>query len=209
MLTSYYTIQQGGQTETEVKKSRFICSMERVTSETQAQAFIQQIRKEHWKANHHCSAYLIGDKNEIQRFSDDSEPGGTAGLPMLEVLKKQQLINVCAVVTRYFGGIKLGTGGLIRAYSHSVANATSIIGIVAGRLQQEVFVTIDYSLLGKLQHYLEQENYTIKDSQFTETVTLTVLVEDTDQFIAKITDLLNGQAHFETGTQSYQEKRIN
>ena len=120
MLHSYQTIKEDGQSEIEIKKSRFICSLKRVTSEEEAKDFIQAIKKEHWKANHHCSAFVIGEKNEIQRSSDDGEPSGTAGIPMLEVLKKNELINVIAVVTRYFGGTKLGTGGLIRAYTLSL-----------------------------------------------------------------------------------------
>lgn len=122
MIERYRTIKENGQSEIEIKKSRFICSLKRIESEEEAKNFIQEIKKEHWKANHNCSAFVIGEKNEIQRSSDDGEPSGTAGVPMLEVLKKNQLINVAAVVTRYFGGTKLGTGGLIRAYTHAVSS---------------------------------------------------------------------------------------
>lgn len=102
MIDTYRTIQKDGQAELEIKKSRFICTLKRVYTEAEAKEFIQQLKKEHWKANHNCSAFVIGEKNEIQRSNDDGEPSGTAGNPMLEVLKKQELINVCAVVTRYF-----------------------------------------------------------------------------------------------------------
>jgi len=112
---TYRTIRQDGETEIEIKKSRFICSLKRIQSEDEAKAFIQALKKEHWKANHHCSAYVLGENHEIQRSSDDGEPSGTAGVPILEVLKKNDLINMVAVVTRYFGGTKLGAGGLIRA----------------------------------------------------------------------------------------------
>ena len=139
MLQKYRTIKEDNQHEVEIKKSRFICFLKRIETEEEAKAFIQQIKKEHWKANHNCSAFVLGDHHEIQRSSDDGEPSGTAGVPMLEVLKKNDLINVCAVVTRYFGGTKLGAGGLIRAYSGSVAQAIVHTGIVEGRLQQEVF----------------------------------------------------------------------
>ena len=145
MLQKYRTIKEDNQHKVEIKKSRFICFLKRIETEEEAKAFIQQIKKEHWKANHNCSAFVLGDHHEIQRSSDDGEPSGTAGVPMLEVLKKNDLINVCAVVTRYFGGTKLGAGGLIRAYSGSVAQAIVHTGIVEGRLQQEVFVQLDYS----------------------------------------------------------------
>lgn len=205
MIDNYLTIKEDGQAELEIKKSRFICSLKRIESEEEAKEFIQMIKKEHWKANHNCSAFVLGEQNEIQRSSDDGEPSGTAGVPMLEVLKKNELMNVAAVVTRYFGGTKLGAGGLIRAYSGAVANALHEIGIVQGILQQEVFTTIDYSLLGKLQHYLEQKNLQVKDTQFLENVTLCVMVEEVHVFQDEMTDLLNGQVTFSEGTSSYIE----
>lgn len=205
MIDTYLTIKEDGQAELEIKKSRFICSLKRIESEEEAKEFIQMIKKEHWKANHNCSAFVLGEQNEIQRSSDDGEPSGTAGVPMLEVLKKNELMNVAAVVTRYFGGTKLGAGGLIRAYSGAVANALHEIGIVQGILQQEVFTTIDYSLLGKLQHYLEQKNLQVKDTQFLENVTLCVMVEEVHVFQDEVTDLLNGQVTFSEGTSSYIE----
>ena len=154
MKNSYRTIREDGQSEQEIKKSRFICSLKRVTSEEEAKAFILALKKEHWKANHNCSAFVIGENNEIQRSSDDGEPSGTAGVPMLDVLKKNELINVVAVVTRYFGGTKLGAGGLIRAYASTVAAALKEIGIVEGTLNQTLYLTIDYPQLGKLQNHL-------------------------------------------------------
>lgn len=205
MIDTYLTIKEDGQAELEIKKSRFICSLKRIESEEEAKEFIQMIKKEHWKANHNCSAFVLGEQNEIQRSSDDGEPSGTAGVPMLEVLKKNELMNVAAVVTRYFGGTKLGAGGLIRAYSGAVANALHEIGIVQGILQQEVFTTIDYSLLGKLQHYLEQKNLQVKDTQFLENVTLCIMVEEVHVFQDEVTDLLNGQVTFSEGTSSYIE----
>ncbi|GBD66614.1 YigZ family protein [Tetragenococcus halophilus] len=208
MLESYRTIQKDGQSELEIKKSRFICSLKRVYTEDEAKAFIQELKKKHWKANHNCSAFLIGEENEIQRSSDDGEPSGTAGNPMLEVLKKQELINVCAVVTRYFGGTKLGAGGLIRAYSHSVSHALEETKIVQGILQEEIYVTIDYPLLGKLQNFLEQQEYMVANTEFLEKVTLCVLVENLDTFIEAVTELLNDQASFEKGEKRYHEHLI-
>ena len=173
MLENYRTIKADGQFEIEIKKSRFLCTLKRVTTEEEAKIFIQEIKKEHWKATHNCSAFLIGEKNEVQRSSDDGEPSGTAGIPMLEVLKKNELTNVAAVVTRYFGGIKLGAGGLIRAYAGAVSATLEHIGIVEGKLQREVLVRVSYPLLNKLQYFLEQNHYTTTDSQFLEEVTLT------------------------------------
>ncbi len=205
MIDTYLTIKEDGQSEIEIKKSRFICSLKRIESEEEAKDFIQALKKEHWKANHNCSAFVLGEKNDIQRSSDDGEPSGTAGVPMLEVLKKNELINVVAVVTRYFGGTKLGAGGLIRAYSSAVSHALNEIGIVEGKLQKEVFVQVEYPLLGKLQHYLEQNQFYVKDTQFLENITLCVMVQNEESFKQAITDLLNGQVSFEDGEYSYVE----
>lgn len=208
MLQNYRTIKKDHQHEIEIKKSRFICFLKRITSEEEAKVFIQQIKKDHWKANHNCSAFVLGDRNEIQRSSDDGEPSGTAGVPMLEVLKKNDLINVCAVVTRYFGGTKLGAGGLIRAYSGAVSQAIAEIGIVEGRLQQEIFVQLDYPNWGKMENFLTNAQIAVKDTQFTDQVIVTCLVDENQRisFETQVTDLLNGQVHFETGEMMYHEQ---
>ena len=210
MLQKYRTIKEDNQHEVEIKKSRFICFLKRIETEEEAKAFIQQIKKEHWKANHNCSAFVLGDHHEIQRSSDDGEPSGTAGVPMLEVMKKNDLINVCAVVTRYFGGTKLGAGGLIRAYSGSVAQAIVHTGIVEGRLQQEVFVQLDYSNWGKMENFIASENLAVKDTQFTDRVVVTCMVDENQvaDFEAQVTDLLNGQVRFTTGEVTYHEQII-
>jgi uncharacterized YigZ family protein len=205
LIDTYLTIKEDGQSEIEIKKSRFICSLKRIETEEEAKNFIQALKKEHWKANHNCSAFVLGEKNDIQRSSDDGEPSGTAGVPMLEVLKKNELINVVAVVTRYFGGTKLGAGGLIRAYSSAVSHALNEIGIVEGKLQKEVFVQVEYPLLGKLQHYLEQNQFYVKDMQFLENITLCVMVQNEESFKQAVIDLLNGQVSFEDGEYSYVE----
>lgn len=211
MLHDYKTIKEDGHNEIEIKKSRFICSLKRVTNEEEAKDFIQSIKKEHWKANHHCSAFVIGEKNEIQRSSDDGEPSGTAGIPMLEVLKKNELINVIAVVTRYFGGTKLGTGGLIRAYTHAVSQALETIGIVRGTLQQEISVHIAYPQLGKLENYLELNQLMIKETDYTDKVTVVCLVTEDSvaSFKESIIELMNGQVSFTDGAVSYHEQLIN
>lgn len=210
MRKIYRTIPKDGYGEIEIKKSRFICSLKRVATEDDAKAFIQDIKKTHWKANHNCSAFLIGDHNEIQRTSDDGEPSGTAGVPMLEVLKKNELINVAAVVTRYFGGTKLGAGGLIRAYSKAVSHTLTEVGLVEGKLQQELFLAIQYPLLGKLQNYLQLRQIAIKDIQYTETITVCIMVDEVqiEETSEALTDLLNGQLDIKVGEKSYQETKI-
>ncbi|MGG5370023.1 YigZ family protein [Enterococcus sp. AZ196] len=210
MLQNYRTIKEDNQHETEIKKSRFICFLKRIESEEEAKNFIQQIKKEHWKANHNCSAFVLGDRNEIQRSSDDGEPSGTAGVPILEVLKKNDLINVCAVVTRYFGGTKLGAGGLIRAYSGAVAKALVATGIVEGRLQQEILVQLDYPQWGKMENFITNEHLSVKDTQFTDQVVVTCMVDENKvtDFESQVTDLLNGQVSFKTGEVTYHEQLI-
>lgn len=208
MLSRYLTVKETGQHEIEIKKSRFICTLARVESEDEAKQIIQEIKKEHWKASHNCSAFVIGERNEIQRSSDDGEPAGTAGIPMLETLKKRQLINTLAVVTRYFGGTELGKGGLIRAYGGVVAEALDVIGVVEGRLQQEVNVRIDYPNHGKLENFMAQSPYDVKQTDFSEVVEVTCMVDEdaVPTFEAEITDLLNGQGIITLGETSYFEK---
>ncbi|WHA08444.1 YigZ family protein [Enterococcus montenegrensis] len=207
MIDHYLTIQKDGVAEIEIKKSRFICSLKRVETEDEAKLFIQRVKKEHWKATHNCSAFVVGDKSEIKRSNDDGEPSGTAGIPMLEVLVKKDLINVAAVVTRYFGGTKLGAGGLIRAYSHAVSHGIDEIGIVEGKLQQEVSLTIAYPLLGKLQNYLENNQLAIKETLFTDEVVVVCSIDEESvaAFEASITELLSGQVQFFYGQKTYNE----
>lgn len=208
MLSNYYTIKNDGQFEIVIKKSRFICTLKRIKSEEDAKEIIQQIKKEHWKANHNCLAYVFGDNQQIQRSSDDGEPSGTAGIPMLEVLKVKNLHNVLAVVTRYFGGIELGAGGLIRAYSHSVAETLNHIGLVEGKLQQEISVTIDYSLHGKVQYFLENNpDYTLKDTRFTDKVTMLIMADEkaVTSCQSALIDLLSNQCDIVLGDTDYVE----
>lgn len=210
MKETYYTISQDGQNQIEIKKSKFICHLFRIDNEEQAREYINQIKKEHYKANHNCSAYLLGENFEIQRSSDDGEPSGTAGVPILEVLKKNELQNTLAVVTRYFGGIKLGAGGLIRAYSTSVSEALDKIGIVEGKLQQILAITISYPQLGKLQNYLENEQITIQEINYLENITVKVAIDITeiDIFIANIIDLFNSQVTITHLEKAYVENPV-
>lgn len=210
MKETYYTISQDGQNQIEIKKSKFICHLFRIDNEEQAREYINQIKKEHYKANHNCSAYLLGENFEIQRGSDDGEPSGTAGVPILEVLKKNELQNTLAIVTRYFGGIKLGAGGLIRAYSTSVSEALDKIGIVEGKLQQILAITISYPQLGKLQNYLENEQITIQEINYLENITVKVAIDikEIEIFIASIIDLFNSQVTITPLEKAYVENPV-
>ena len=212
MLSQYYTIKSDGQFEIVIKKSRFICTLKRIESEDEAKEIIQSIKKEHWKATHNCVAYVLGDTQQIQRSTDDGEPSGTAGIPMLEVLKVKELRNVLAVVTRYFGGTELGAGGLIRAYSSAVAETIQHVGLVKGVLQQEVIVTIDYPLHGKVTHFLEMNpDYHLKETDFTDKVTLTVMANEdaASSLEQQLIDLLSNQCLIELGETDYVEIPIN
>src|SRR5690625_3085384 len=207
MLSSYYTVKQDGTHEINIQKSRFIGYIGRVSSEEKAQSFIQSIKKKHYDATHNCSAYLIGKHDQIQKANDDGEPGGTAGVPMLEVLKRQQLKNTVVVVTRYFGGIKLGAGGLIRAYSRTTADTIRHVGVVECRLVDVISVTIDYSLLGKLENNLHQSNYIIENTNYLEHVELIVLVqsEEVDIFKKEMIEWTNDQLTMKHLDQKYIE----
>ncbi|WP_282674573.1 YigZ family protein [Lactococcus cremoris] len=187
--------------EEEIKKSRFICHLKRISTEEEARDFIAKIKKEHWKANHNCSACTLGNRQEIQRSSDDGEPSGTAGVPMLEILKKKEIINVCAVVTRYFGGIKLGSGGLIRAYAGSVNHAIEEVGLVQIVNQRELILKLDYSLYDSVQRFLLTQNLQISDSEFLSEVTVRCFIDEEkiNNFLELLTESFNGKIRVEKG----------
>ncbi|HSH25547.1 MAG TPA: YigZ family protein [Massilibacterium sp.] len=207
MLTSYYTVKSSGVHEINIQKSRFIAYIRRAETEEQAQSFIAEIKKKHWDATHNCSCYLIGEHDEIQKANDDGEPTGTAGIPMLEVLKKRQLKDTVVVVTRYFGGIKLGAGGLIRAYSHATSEGINATGVVRRDLMRVISITIEYTLLGKIENELRQTAYIIKEIEYLDQVTIHVYVpiEKEETFIDWITDLTNGQGQINKGNVEYLE----
>lgn len=187
--------------EEEIKKSRFICHLKRISTEEEARDFIAKIKKEHWKANHNRSACTLGNRQEIQRSSDDGEPSGTAGVPMLEILKKKEIINVCAVVTRYFGGIKLGAGGLIRAYAGSVNHAIEEVGLVQIVNQRELILKLDYSLYDSVQRFLLTQNLQISDSEFLSEVTVRCFIDEEkiNNFLELLTESFNGKIRVEKG----------
>lgn len=204
-MIEYRTIRTTGTHEIVIKKSRFICNIAHVESETEAEAFITKIKKEHYKATHNCVAYQIGDKNEIQRALDNGEPSGTAGIPMLEALKHMALQNVVAVVTRYFGGIKLGAGGLIRAYSNAVSEAVHAIGVVERQLQRPMHITVDYALSGQMENWVANQPYALLDTHYLEQVTyiLGVPTNDVDTLKATLIDFTNAQVTFHVEAERY------
>lgn len=210
MLSKYYTVKQAGSHEIIIQKSRFIGYVERVTTEEEAQAFIQKIKKKHYDATHNCSAYIIGDRDEIQKANDDGEPSGTAGIPMLEVLKRMSLKNTAVVVTRYFGGIKLGAGGLIRAYSTTTSETIKKIGIVKGQLMQGFSVTITYPLLGKLENALHASPHIIDNINYAENVEMIVYVRihEVDAFKKEIVNLTNDQVEIKEIDQKHIETDV-
>lgn len=210
MLDHYLTIRSDGKHEIIIEKSHFICHIKRIKTESEAQTFIQTIKKEHRDATHNCSAYIIGENDQFQKAHDDGEPSGTAGVPMLEVLKKKALKNVVVVVTRYFGGTKLGAGGLVRAYGGAVSEAIQTIGIVECKLATIIECSFAYPLLGKIENALEQKNYQIVHKEFTEKVVLQVFVdnEDLSTFSTWITEVSNGQVTYKEGPQKYREKDV-
>ena len=189
------TIKEDGQVQEEIKKSRFMCHAKRVYSEEEARAFITAIKKEHYKATHNCSAFIIGERSEIKRTSDDGEPSGTAGVPMLGVLENHDLTNVCVVVTRYFGGIKLGAGGLIRAYAGSVALAVKEIGIVEIKEQAGIQIQMSYAQYQEYGNFLKEHHLMELETNFTDQVETTIFVdkEDKENTKASLIEFYNGK----------------
>ena len=191
----YRTIRQDGQAQEEIKKSRFICHAKRVYSEEEARDFIAAIKKEHYKATHNCSAFIVGEKSEIKRTSDDGEPSGTAGVPMLGVMENHQVTNVCFVVTRYFGGIKLGAGGLIRAYAGSVALAIKEIGLIEIKEQAGLRLKMSYSQYQNFDNFLKAENLIEFDTEFTYLVATTIYIDkqEKETLEQKLVEFFNGK----------------
>lgn len=191
----YRTIKEDGQVQEEIKKSRFICHAKRVYSEEEARDFITAIKKEHYKATHNCSAFIVGERSEIKRTSDDGEPSGTAGVPMLGVLENHNLTNVCVVVTRYFGGIKLGAGGLIRAYAGSVALAVKEIGIIEIKEQAGIQIHMTYAQYQEYGNFLKEHNLIELETNFTDQVDTMIFIdkEKKDDIKADLIEFFNGK----------------
>ena len=210
MLPKYYTVKDSGENEIVIEKSRFIAHVARTETEEEAQEFIQNIKKAHWNATHNCSAYMIGEHDQIQKANDDGEPSGTAGVPILEVLKKKHLKDTVVVVTRYFGGIKLGAGGLIRAYSKATSEGINATGVVQRKLMRIISTKVDYTWLGKLENELRSSVYLIKEIHYLDTVVIDTYVEEeqTESFTQWMIELTNGQGEISNGELVYLEEEI-
>lgn len=197
MKKSFRTINERAEVEIVEKKSRFIANVSPISSEEEATNFIAEIKKQHYNARHNCFAYVIGGDIPIVRFSDDGEPNGTAGKPILDVLLGEKIENAIIVVTRYFGGTLLGTGGLVRAYGKSAKE-----GILAGKIVQmdvytKVFISVDYSLIGKIQYEVSNNGHIIIDTEYTDLVKFSLYVKSelVDEFIKNIVNITNNVAN--------------
>ncbi|MCU6685212.1 YigZ family protein [Dorea acetigenes] len=205
MLKNYRTVYQGGEGEIVEKKSRFIATVIPAAEEEEALAFIEAMNKKYWNATHNCFAYVIGERNEIQRCSDDGEPSGTAGKPMLDVLLGEELHNTAVVVTRYFGGTLLGTGGLVRAYSSAVKAGLASSVIITKKQGIKLEITTEYTGLGKIQYILAEKGMTVLDTLYTDKVEMTVLVpaRELEGLKAAIMEGTNGRVRMEEGETCY------
>ena len=205
MIPEYKILYEGGSGEITEKKSRFIATLKPVESEEEALAFVEEMKKKYWDATHNCSAFVIGERGELCRCSDDGEPSQTAGRPMLDVLLGEEIRNVCAVVTRYFGGTLLGTGGLVRAYSGAVKAGLENCRVVTKRLSKELTVGTDYSGVGKIQYLAAQNGITVLDSQYGTDVTFSFLVpvDEADRFAALLTEGTNGRCSIQVKRELY------
>ncbi|MGO1469121.1 MAG: YigZ family protein [Tissierella sp.] len=196
MKSNYRTVLSYGEKEIVINKSKFIGSSKQVNSEEEALEFIDKIKNKYKDATHNVYAYVIGETSNIQRFSDDGEPSGTAGVPILELMKKEDLRNTVIVSTRYFGGIKLGGGGLIRAYTQSGKSALEAGKIIEMTLFEEYLIKIDYNSYGQIENYLLNKKHPIKDTKFDTNVNINLYIEKRreDNFISDIMDFTNGDA---------------
>ncbi|EFL13896.1 YigZ family protein [Streptomyces sp. C] len=201
----YVTVAREGTHEAEINRSRFLCSIAPAATEQEAQEFIARVRKEHPTATHNCYAYVIGADASVQKASDDGEPGGTAGVPMLQMLTRRDVRYAVAVVTRYYGGVKLGAGGLIRAYGGVVGEALDALGTITRHRYRLATVTVDHQRAGKTQNDLRATGRSVLDVRYGEAVSIEIgLPEaDVDAFRAWLADATAGTAGFELGGEAY------
>ena len=204
-MEQYKTVLAGGTGEIVEKKSRFIATVRPVKNEEEALAFLEEMRKKYWDARHNCYAYSIGKNREFTRCSDDGEPSGTAGRPMLDVILGEDIYNVAVVVTRYFGGVLLGTGGLVRAYSKAVQEGLAGSLVIEKKKGISLKVTTDYTGIGKIQYIAGERQIPILDSEYTDKVVLKLLVPDaeTEAVQKAITEGTNGRAGMEKEKELY------
>lgn len=204
-METYKIVYHGGEGEITEKKSRFIATVCPVNSEEEAVAFIEKTKKKYWDARHNCHAFVIGEHQEISRCSDDGEPSGTAGKPMLDVLLGQGLHNVCVVVTRYFGGTLLGTGGLVRAYSKAVSEGLENSLIIEKTLSCKMKIYTDYNGIGKIQYIIGKSEAITVGTEYTDQVTIEILIQKAflDGFHKEIIEATNGKAEIEIGDECW------
>jgi uncharacterized YigZ family protein len=209
-LQNYKTIARTDNYLKEIKKSKFIVNLAQTDSEQAANEFVEKIRQQESSATHNCFAFIVQENVLIERMSDDGEPSGTAGSPILNVLQQQGLQNVTAVVTRYFGGIKLGAGGLIRAYSSTTAEGIKEIGLVENRLQQGYQLTVPYHLYDKFENYAKNEHIILENKQFSTDVSVEVFfdLETEDQDVQAIIDNFQNQITFEKTDQEFKQVEV-
>jgi uncharacterized YigZ family protein len=205
IVESYRVLLEGGGGEYVEKKSRFIATIRRCESEEEAAAFMEEMKKKYWDARHNCSAYVLGARGELTRCSDDGEPSGTAGRPMLEVLLGEGIRNIAVVVTRYFGGVLLGTGGLVRAYTQAVKAGLQNCTLGRMRYGWEVEVGTDYNSVGKILYLLGNAGIEPLESNYTDAVSLRILVpaEEAVRLQKEITEATNGKACFDKRKELY------
>ena len=204
-------ILKNGSGEIEEKKSRFICHIFKIKSEEEAEEYITAVKKKYWDARHNCYAYVTGDKGQIQRFSDDGEPQWTAGKPMLDILNSYGLTDCLLVVTRYFGGILLGTGGLTRAYTKGASIALKAGGIVEKVEGVNISLHLDYDMIGKVQYFCGQNNWHIEDTEYTDKVIVHILAEVTvaDEIEKEAIEASNGKITVEKSEEGIYFKEDN
>lgn len=204
-INKYKTIYKGASGEFDVKKSKFIGTIMPASTEEEALSFIDKMKKKYYDANHNCYAYIISGDNEISRFNDDGEPSRTAGMPMLDILMGEELKNVVAVVTRYFGGIHLGTGGLVRAYSDATRIALENCKIIEKQKGRKINVRMDYTSHGKIQYILSEENIPILDTNYTELVDMTYIspVGKDNMIQKKLMEVTAGTVDIRPGNDLY------
>lgn len=196
-------VYKGGQGEITEKKSRFIATVRPVESEDEAVSFINETKKKYWDARHNCSAFVIGKRQELTRCSDDGEPAGTAGRPMLDVLLKENIHNAAVVVTRYFGGVLLGTGGLVRAYQQATKAGLSASEIIEKKDGAVLFIRTDYTGIGRLQYLFAQEKITVMDTAYEADVLVKAVIPENDKKCIEktIIEQTNGTAKLEWGDE--------
>ncbi|GGY45722.1 YigZ family protein [Streptomyces omiyaensis] len=205
MQEQYRTLAREGVHETEINRSRFLCALAPVADEREAQEFVARIRREHPTATHNCFAYVLGADASVQKASDDGEPGGTAGVPMLQMLLRREMRYVAAVVTRYYGGVKLGAGGLIRAYGGVVGEALDALGTITRQRYRLATVIVDHQRAGKLENDLRSTGRAVRDVRYAEAVTIEIGLPDADvpAFRSWLADATAGTATVELGGEAY------